>query len=273
MKRSAARVLDHAFAALRLITATLLGLASPLGEALNVRFVGNVDYSYSGSLAWLRADGYANYGPNGESGPIRMELWAFPGAYPAPLASGHKLAQTGLPSLGTGWQTLGLDSEPVSYSPPPSGTWIFAMLLTEQTYGGADDGYVVDDARNFVAPVIVGLQAAPALTPQVGLWWNPDESGTGYAIDYKHGTLVVTVYSFTPSGAAQWYLASGPLSGSIFTATLDKYTGGQCIACSYTGRPTLVGNDGTITITFSSPTSATVLLPGGRVTQIQPQAF
>ena len=30
----------------------------------------------------------------------------------------------------------------------------------------------------------------------------------------------------------------------MFTATLDKYTGGQCISCPYTGRPTLAGNDG-----------------------------
>jgi len=219
------------------------------------------------------ADGYANYGPNGESGPIRMELWAFPSPYPAPLQSGHKLAQFDLPTLGTGWETTDVNSGSLSATPPPTGTWIFAMLLTEQGFGGLDDGYSVDDWRNFAAPVTVGPPAAPALSPQVGLWWNPDESGTGYAIDYKHGVLVVTIYSYTAGGAAQWYLASGPLSGAIFTATLDKYSGGQCIACTFSGPPTLSGNDGIITISFASPTSATVLLPGGRITRIEPQAF
>jgi len=113
------------------------------------------------------------------------------------------------------------------------------------------------------------------LVPQVGLWWNPNESGSGYAIDVKHNVLVVTIYSYTPAGAPQWYLAAGPLSadGKTFTGTLDKYQGGQCIACAYNGRPVLLGNDGAIGITFSSPTSATVTLPGGRATQIQPQAF
>jgi len=67
----------------------------------------------------------------------------------------------------------------------------------------------------------------------------------------------------------------GPLSpdGKNFIGTLDKYQGGQCIACAYSGRPTLVGNDGPVAITFNSPTSATMTLPGGRVTQIQPQPF
>ena len=78
--------------------------------------------------------------------------------------------------------------------------------------------------------------------------------------------MVVTVYSYAPGGAAQWYLASGPLSGSVFSATLDNYTGGQCIGCDYTGRPTLHGNDGIIT-------AAPVLLPNGRVTRIDPQSF
>jgi hypothetical protein len=242
-------------------------------EASNVRFVGNVGYTYINGLAWLSADGYANYSSGGESGPIRIELWAFPQPYPASLQSGYKLARSDLPTLGGGWQTLLDGPDAVSFAPPPNGTWIFAMLLTEQTYGGPDDGYTVDDWRNFAVPEKIGPQAAPALTPQVGLWWNPDESGTGYAIDYKHGTLVVTVYSYTVGGAPQWYLASGPLSGTIFTATLGKYTGGQCISCPYTGSPSLLGNDGTITISFSSPTSAIVLLPGGRITSIVPQAF
>ena len=56
--------------------------------------------------------------------------------------------------------------------------------------------------------------------------------------------------------------------GNVFTATLDKYIGGQCISCAYMG-PTLVGNDGQITITFTSPTTATVNLPGGRHIGIQ----
>jgi len=58
-----------------------------------------------------------------------------------------------------------------------------------------------------------------------------------------------------------------------FVGTLDKYVGGQCISCPYAGTPTRVGNDGTIIINFTSETSATLTLPGGRTTQIQSLNF
>ncbi len=60
--------------------------------------------------------------------------------------------------------------------------------------------------------------------------------------------------------------------GITTTTTLDKYRGGQCASCMYQ-MPSTMGNDGAMTITFSSPTTATVQFPGGRVTQIQPYAW
>jgi len=110
------------------------------------------------------------------------------------------------------------------------------------------------------------------IAPQVGLWWNPAESGTGYALDFKHGVLVVTVYSYTASGPPIWYLASGPVTNNTFTATIDKFQSGQCISCAYRAATTN-GNDGTMSIFFTSPTSATMTLPGGRNFQIVPQDF
>jgi hypothetical protein len=111
-----------------------------------------------------------------------------------------------------------------------------------------------------------------SIAPQVGLWWNPAESGTGYALDFKHGVLVVTVYSYTASGPPIWYLAAGPVTNNTFTATINKYQSGQCISCAY--RPaTIDGNDGTMSIFFTSPASATMTLPGGRNFQIVPNDF
>jgi hypothetical protein len=268
------RVLRRLCTALPKLAIALICVSFIDATASDLQFVGDVDYAINGDLAWVFADGYANNGPNGQSGPVRMELWAFTSPYPASLQSGHKLAQYPLPTVATGWAFSELDLPPTQYTPPPDGTWIVSLLLTELTSGVlVNDSYVPRDARNFAKPLAVGPVLPPALTPQIGLWWNPDEPGSGYALDYKHGVLVVTVYSYTAAGAAQWYLASGALSGTAFSATLDKYTGGQCIACTPAVKPALVGNDGIITITFTSPTSATVSLPGGRITQIQPQAF
>src|SRR5690242_7902504 len=126
--------------------------------------------------------------------------------------------------------------------------------------------------RAVFAGLLLFATSASAFTPVTGHWWNPNESGTGYNIDVHNGVLVITLYSYKSNGDSEWYLASGPMSADQhqFTGTLDKYRNGQCISCAYAGRPTLIGNDGTISINFLSETSATLSLPGGRRTNIQP---
>jgi hypothetical protein len=132
------------------------------------------------------------------------------------------------------------------------------------TYEGALDSFTVA-----LPPYITGNGS---ITPATGLWWNPAESGTGYALDVKHGVLVVAVYSFAQPGTSTWYLTSGAIVNSVFSATLDKYQGGQCISCGYRA-PALAGSDGVMTINFSSPTTGTMTLPGGRVFPITPLPF
>ncbi len=121
-----------------------------------------------------------------------------------------------------------------------------------------------------------GGSAPLAFTPETGLWWSPNESGTGYNIQVQHGVVVVTMYGYTNMGDPVWYLASGSMSntedGVGFVGSLDKFRGGQCASCTYQ-MPSMMGSDGEISMTFTSPASATVHLPGGRVTQIQPEAW
>jgi hypothetical protein len=250
----------------------LLALAPVTTEASDVRILGQDSYSYEGNTAVIGVGTVANFSPSGPpSGTLRLELWAFPAPWTsAGESGGYKLAEYTLGQLAPGFNFSNISSGPVPFTDPPDGLWVIVLFLTEYAAGPVDDGYTIDDYRNTLPTQVFG---PPVLTPQVGLWWNPNESGSGYAFDFKHGVLVVTIYSYQPGGAPQWYLASGPLSGNTFTSTLDKYVGGQCISCMYSGRPTLTGNDGVVTITFSSSTSATMYLPDGRVTQIQPEAF
>jgi hypothetical protein len=87
---------------------------------------------------------------------------------------------------------------------------------------------------------------------------------------------VATIFAYAGNGDPMWYLIVGSMAnagaGIATTATLDKYRGGQCASCLYR-MPSTMGNDGTMTIRFSSPTAATIQLNGGRVTQIQPYAW
>ncbi len=146
----------------------------------------------------------------------------------------------------------------------------FPALPTDGTHAINRNGVMIQNlATNFAGQSASVTAGAPAaIIPVAGVWWNPNESGSGLGLDYQNGTLLVEVYSYLAGGAAQWYLAAGSITNNAFTATLDKYTGGQCISCAYVA-PALVGNDGQITITFTSPTTATADLPGGRHIQIQ----
>lgn len=178
----------------------------------------------------------------------------------------------------------------------PAGTFANALHVREQRGSGytrdvwyasgvgmvkMNDGTNAAVLTGYTIPGAVaqpGGGAAPlAFTPVTGLWFNPNESGTGYNVQVQQGTLVVTMFSFTAGGDPVWYLVQGFLmnggGGVTVTGALDKYHGGQCASCMYHGGPAMVGNDGAITINFTSPTAATMQLPGGRVTQIQPEVW
>ena len=160
----------------------------------------------------------------------------------------------------------------------PARSYTVTDLQSGRSYYFSVQAYAEGQSSAWASEVIVVDLGVPpprsvSVSPAVGLWDNGDEPGTGYSMDFKHGVLVVLVFSYAPAGAAQWYISSGPLDGSTFTGRLDKFVGGPCISCAFTGGPTAAGSDGDITIVFSSPTSATVYLPGGKVTAIRPTPF
>jgi hypothetical protein len=213
-----------------------------------------------------------------------LELWVFSNPFQSGM-SGYQLLVSPTVQLSMTANQVSMPMPPANYVPyggsyatgnvtalaqvPPGAWWPTAFLFDDQT------GQAFTWANATQPTNVVGSQPPPpssSVSPQVGLWWNPNESGSGYALDFKHGVLVVTIYSYKSTGEPQWYLAAGPLNGNVFTATLDKYALGQCISCAYRSAAP-IGNDGAITITFTSATSGTVQLPGGRVTTIQPQAF
>ena len=122
-----------------------------------------------------------------------------------------------------------------------------------------------------------GGGAAPLpFTPFTGLWWNPAEPGTGYNLQSQRGVMVATMFSYAAEGSPVWYHAAGPLARQgdtvVFTGTLDRYRGGQCVTCAWRA-PAAAGDDGAFTITFTSASAAEVRLPGGRTTRIVPQGW
>lgn len=121
-----------------------------------------------------------------------------------------------------------------------------------------------------------GGSAPMPFTPFAGLWWNPAESGTGFSLQTQRGVMVAMMFSYAPDGSPLWYHAAGPLvrqgEAVVFSGTLGRYIGGQCLTCAYTS-PAAAGDDGAFTITFTSASAAEVRLPGGRTTRIVPQGW
>ena len=149
-----------------LAIAIAFGLFAPgRAEASNVQFNGSVAYSYIGNTAVLTAQEVDELDALGFSGTLRLELWAFPLAYNGNPQSGYKLAEYSLGQLTAGFHFSSINSGPIAFVPPPDGTWIFTMLLTEYVAGPVDDGYSPDDYVNFSPPVTIGEPPPPPPPP------------------------------------------------------------------------------------------------------------
>ncbi len=112
-----------------------------------------------------------------------------------------------------------------------------------------------------------------------GHWYDPSQSGRGMNVDHQNDVMVVDFYGYNSDGSAQWHQASGKTSFDkntlkiTFSAPMLRYRNGQCLTCNYSGAPVSDGDDGTINITFLSPTQAEVTLPGGGKTIMTPYYF
>jgi hypothetical protein len=117
------------------------------------------------------------------------------------------------------------------------------------------------------------LAAAPAraYTPESGVWWNPNEPGTGLLIEVQDNYIAVFAYVSDLAGNPTWFTSAGFLTGNaLFEGQLDRFTGGQCIGCAWRQNTAHPGAGGPIRIAFNAndPTRAT-LTWGGRTLPIE----
>jgi hypothetical protein len=116
--------------------------------------------------------------------------------------------------------------------------------------------------------------SAGAAEPQAGMWWSPVESGRGYSLDPQGDLMVVTSFAYDNSGRMQWYYSPGQLSqgGSHWSGPLLMFDFGQPLSGVYV-FPASMGNDGTISLDFSSRVTGIMTLPSGRRIPIERQNF
>ena len=110
----------------------------------------------------------------------------------------------------------------------------------------------------------------PAGTPEGGIWWNPNESGRGFALEIQGGTMFMGGYMFDASGNPVWY-SSGqtPMTDAMtYIGTWEQYGNGQTLTGTYTPAAKVNTNVGSISIRFTDTQNATLTLPDGRTIPI-----
>jgi hypothetical protein len=118
-----------------------------------------------------------------------------------------------------------------------------------------------------VAPLLLSAGFVGATPPENGWWWNPAESGRGFAIEVQNGSMLLAGFMYDNAGTPVWYV-SGPApmtSDVLYQGKWISYANGQTLNGQY--KSAVVTNDavGSVVINFTSTTTATLQLPNGTV--------
>jgi streptogramin lyase len=121
----------------------------------------------------------------------------------------------------------------------------------------------VGNASYGPAQATLNFVVLAVVVPQTGYWWNPAESGRGFSIEQRGSNLFMAAFLYDSSGRATWYgIGPGPIVANTYTGTLSSYLNGQTLTGTYQ-PPTFAGSSGSFSITFTTPTQATMTWPGG----------
>lgn len=100
-----------------------------------------------------------------------------------------------------------------------------------------------------------GTISLPYVEPATGWYWNPAESGRGFAIERQGDVLFLAGFMYEVSGAQVWYVSS-PRKNSegSYDGALIRYDGGQSISGAY--RVPAGTQVGTINLAFGADLTA-----------------
>jgi hypothetical protein len=123
-----------------------------------------------------------------------------------------------------------------------------------------------------------GVNAPPvAGVPESGWWWNEQEAGRGFFMEWQGDTLDIAGYMYDDLGNPVWYLTVGTIGGTAaartFNGTWWSYTGGQTLTGPWRQNTRSNSNVAPMTITFSGPATALMTLPNGRTTTLKRHRF
>lgn len=111
-----------------------------------------------------------------------------------------------------------------------------------------------------------GLSASSAaFQPEAGWWWNPNESGRGFALEIQGGTLFMAGYMYDASGNPIWYSSLNALTNQqLYQGEWGQYGNGQTLTGTYHAASVVNSNVGTVALQFIDAADALLTLPDGR---------
>jgi len=120
-----------------------------------------------------------------------------------------------------------------------------------------------------------GLGATPlANQPENGWWWNPEESGRGFFLEWQGSTLFMAGYMYEAGGNPLWYLTSAAAANlQGYSGNWLQYGNGQTLTGQYRAPQVISSNVAPVTIQFQGGDVALLTLPGNRTTTIRRYRF
>jgi hypothetical protein len=195
-------------------------------------FIATFAYDSAGNPAWYMSQGVMS-GNTSYSGPLNefRDGQTINGSYRAPRMAG---------SIGT---------ISLSFTSPTAGTLTWpGGTISIQRY-----------------PFVVGAAISAPVngTGQTGWWWSGAEPGRGFFIEAQGSIMFLSGFMYESTGRPTWYVTQNTLTGATsFSGRLFEYGGGQPIVGAFRS-PSTVLDRGTLSVSFSSTTAATVTLPNG----------
>jgi hypothetical protein len=108
--------------------------------------------------------------------------------------------------------------------------------------------------------------------PEVGWWWNPNESGRGFFVESQGGVTFIGAYLYDDDGHAKWFVSGGPnLDPYNWTGDMYSEANGQTLFGTYVapGNAVVVGQ---LSVHFNDDTHGMLTWPGGTIA-IERQRF
>jgi hypothetical protein len=141
----------------------------------------------------------------------------------------------------------------VSFNTPTT-----ASITFTPTDGGAERTVAIERF-----PISSPGFAAASANVGTGWYWNPAQGGRGFFIETQGTNAFVGSFMYDGTGAPIWYVNSPTLAGgNTLASALSSYVNGQTLTGNFVVPTLAPANPGSLAFAFTSPTAASMTLPG-----------